>query len=187
MEIFGVSGTNGAGKDSVGELLSEKYGFLAVSVSDLLREECRNRNLPIERENLRTISAEWRRKFGLGVLVDRAVQLAEAGNYRGVLAIPMRNVGEAERIHELGGKLIWVDADPEIRYKRITSRNRSTEDQKTFEQFLREEQEEMTQSGDEATLNTSGVKQICDIFLENNGNDIEVFKSEAAKILRLAK
>lgn len=185
MKLYGIAGTNGAGKDSVGEMLAERHNFLFVSVSDLLREEARKRGQPIEREVLRTISAEWRREFGLGVLVDRAVDLFNItpDKYQGVVAIPMRNVGEAKRIHELGGTLVWVDADPKVRYNRIFSRQRSDEDKKTFEQFQAEEQAEMTQSGDEATLNMAGVKAICDVFMRNDGNDIEAFKDEAEKAL----
>ena len=185
MILFGIAGTNGAGKDSVGQMLAERHGFLFVSVSDLLREEARKRGLPIEREVLRTISAQWRREFGLGVLVDRAVEAAEKGNYKGVAAVPMRNPGEAARVHELGGKLIWVDADQKVRYDRIFSRMRSPEDNKTFKQFQQEEEAEMHHSGDEATLNMSGVKIICDFFLTNDGNDIEAFKDKAEKALRV--
>lgn len=185
MKIIGISGTNGAGKDSIGIMLQERHGFLFVSGSDMLREECRKRGLPVERENLRMISAEWRKKYGLGVLVDRAVELAKKGNYKGLATGPMRNVGEAERIHELGGTLVWVDADPKIRYERAVERSRSPEDDKSFEQFMAEEEHEMTQKGDETTLNMSGVKAICDIFMENNGNDIEKFKDEAEKLLAL--
>ena len=183
MKIIAIGGTNGAGKDSVGEMLAERYNFLFVSVSDLLRDEARKRGLPIEREVLRSISAEWRREFGLGVLVDRAVEKAKQGKYAGVAAVPMRNPGEAKRAQELGGKLIWVDADPKVRYQRIFSRNRSAEDNKTFEEFLAEEKAEMQHTGDEATLNMAGVKDISDIFLENNGNDIEVFKDAAEQAL----
>lgn len=187
MIIFGIAGTNGAGKDSIGAMAAERHGFLFVSGSDMLREECRKRGLPVERENLRMISAEWRRKYGLGVLVDRAVEQAEKGGYKGIVTSPMRNVGEAKRIHELGGTLVWVDADPKIRYERATSRNRSDEDKKSFEDFLAEEKIEMTrpEGGDEATLDMLGVKEICDIFLENNGNDIEAFKDAAEKALAL--
>lgn len=183
MKLYGLAGTNGAGKDSVGEMLAERRGYLFVSVSDLLREEARKRGLPIEREVLRTISAEWRREHGLGVLVDRAVALAEQGGYKGVIAVPMRNPGEANRVHELGGTLIWVDADPKVRYDRIFTRKRSAEDDKTFEEFLEEERIEMQHSGDEATLNMQGVKDICDIFIDNNGNDIAAFKDEAEQII----
>lgn len=185
MVIFGLSGTNGSGKDTVGIMLAERHGFLYVPVSDFLREEAKKRGLPIEREVLRTISAEWRRESGMGVLVDKSVELfnKEPGRYKGIVAVPMRNVGEAEHIHKLGGKLIWVDADPKIRYERIRKRLRTTEDEKTFEEFLAEEEAEMHQSGDAATLNLSGVKDISDIFLENNGSDINAFKDVAEKAL----
>lgn len=42
----------------------------------------------------------------------------------------------------------------------------------------------MKHSGDEDTLNMAGVKAICDVFLTNNGNDIEKFKDEAEKALQ---
>jgi cytidylate kinase len=188
MQLFGIGGTNGAGKDSVGEMLAERHNFLFVSVSDLLRDEARKRGLPIEREVLRTISAEWRREFGLGVLVDRAVEQAKKSgkDYAGVVAIPMRNVGEAQHIHDLSGTLVWVDADPRIRYNRIASRQRSAEDKKTFEQFLAEETFESNQSGDSATLDLNGVKKISDIFISNDGDDIEAFKDQVEKALELS-
>lgn len=184
-KYIGVSGTNGSGKDTVGHMLAERHEFLFVSVSDFLREEARKRGLPVEREVLRMISAEWRRDFGLGKLVDLAVDLynQKPGEYQGLVAIPMRNVGEAKRIHELGGKLVWVDADPKIRYQRIKNRARSAEDDKTYEEFLAEERAEMKQAGDETTLNVAGVKAISDIFIENNGTDIESFKNVAEHAL----
>jgi dephospho-CoA kinase len=188
MKIIGIGGTNGSGKDTLGEILANDYGYLNVSVSDFLREEAKKRGLPIEREVLRTISAEWRRDYGLGVLVDKAVELFKktGGNYKGLIAIPMRNPGEARHLKELGGSLVWVDADPKIRYQRIYSRQRSAEDQKTFEQFLAEEHAEMDHhGGDDATLNMAGVKALADIFINNDSNDIEQFKQAAQSALGL--
>jgi dephospho-CoA kinase len=186
-KIIGLSGTNGSGKDTVGEMLAAQHGYLFVSVSDLLREEARRRNLPVTREVLRTISAEWRREFGLGVLVDRAIEKCKSfgDKYVGVVASPMRNAGEAQHLKDCGGLLIWVDADPRVRYERITNRKRSLEDDKTFEQFLAEEQDEMHRQvgADEATLNMAAVKEKADIFLENNGSDVAVFQSQIEKVL----
>lgn len=186
-KIIGVAGTNGSGKDSLGEILAKYHGYMFVSGADFLREEAKKRGLPIEREVLRTISAEWRRKYGLGVLVDKAVKIFKQSNkkYKGLAVSPMRNPGEAQHIKDLGGVLIWVDADPKIRYDRISKRQRSTEDQKTFDEFLAEEQAEMQHSGDEATLSLSGVKAKADIFLENNGNDLEKFREDTKKALKL--
>lgn len=190
--LIGLSGTNGSGKDTVGHMLAERHGYLFVSVSDLIREEARKRGLPVTREVLRTISAEWRREFGLGVLVDRAIaKWKESGDqYTGVVACPMRNSGEAQHLKDLGGLLIWVDADPKVRYDRITSgnRGRAGEDDKTYEQFVKEEQEEMFRpaDGDDATLNMAGVKALADVTIENNGADIDAFKDEADKVLGMA-
>ena len=180
--IIGIGGSNGAGKDTVGALLAERHGYLFISVTELLRDEARKRGLPVERQHLRDISAEWRRAYGLGVLVDRAVAVfnaAPAGAYVGVVMSSLRNPAEADRVHELGGTMVWVDADPRVRYQRVQSadRGRSGEDNKTFETFLQEEAVEMRrQSGaDVATLDSLAVKERCDITLINDSDNIEVF------------
>lgn len=171
MKLIGLAGTNGSGKDTVGKMLADKHGFLNVSVSDLLRDECRKRGLVVERENLRMISAEWRREGGLGVLVDKAVELfsKQAAEYNGLAVGSLRNPGECTRVTELGGVNVWVDADPRIRYERIQSANRGrgAEDAKTYDQFLAEEAAEMRSSGDAATLNMSAVKKLCTVTIMN--------------------
>lgn len=190
MKIIGLAGTNGSGKDTVGHMLAERHGYLFVSVSDLLREEARRRGLPVEREVLRSISAEWRRKYGLGVLVDKAIEHFQVagGNYAGVVASPMRNTGETQHLKDIGGALIWTDADPHVRYDRISSRQRTAEDNKTFEQFVAEEQIEMVPppGSDAAVLNFGAVKQLADISILNNGSDIEEFKHQAERVLQAA-
>ncbi len=176
VKIIGTSGTNGSGKDTVGQMLAEKYNLLFVSVSDLLRIECRRRDIPVTRENLRMVSVEWRREFGLGVLVDKAVELARHSthSYDGVVASPMRNVGESQHLKDLGGTLIWVDADPRIRYERIqaTHRGRDDEDNKTYEEFLAEEAAELHPSdpNDPSVLNMNGVRALADIVIQNESN-----------------
>jgi cytidylate kinase len=193
MKIIGLSGTNGSGKDTVGYMLAERHKFLFVSGSDMLRAEARARGEEPTREVLRTISAEWRRESGhLGVLIDKAVEQYEqvAEEYPGGLVIAsLRNPGEADRVHELDGVVVWTDADQKVRYDRIIAhaaeRNRYGEDHKTFEQFSEEEAAEMTTSGDTATLNMAAVKERADIFVKNDGNDLEAFKYEAELALKL--
>lgn len=192
IRIIGLSGTNGSGKDTVGHMLAERHKFLFISVTDLLRQEARSRGDEPTRETLHTISAEWRRESGsLGILVDKATEQYNqvADKYPGGLAVAsLRNPGEADRVHELGGAVVWTDAEQRIRYDRIMShaaqRNRSAEDNKTFEQFQVEEAVEMTFSGDSATLNMGAVKEKADIKITNNSNDISAFKDQAEQAFK---
>jgi len=174
VKLIGLSGTNGSGKDTVGHVLAEQHGYLFVTLTEALRQEARNRGWAPDRRSLRTISAEWRRESGLGVLVDKAVEAFQplADQYSGLVMASLRNPGEAERLHELGGTVVWVDADPRIRYQRISQahRGRDEEDNKTYEEFLAEEQAEMHSSGDAATLDMSAVRDRADVTILNESD-----------------
>jgi cytidylate kinase len=193
MNLIGIAGTNGSGKDTLGQILADKYGYLFISVTDILRDELKRQGLPLSRANMRELSAEWRRQYGLGVLVDRAYEIykPDAEKYEGLAMASIRNPGEVDRIHELGGRLVWIDAPAETRFERIQANRtirgaeRSVDDDKTFEQFLEEEKAEMHSSGDHATLRMSEVKDKSDIFIENNGNNVEPFTAIVANNLGL--
>lgn len=192
MKIVGIAGTNGAGKDSVGRILAEEHGYLFVSVTDVLRAELRHRGLPIDRINMRTLSAEWRREFGYGVLIDRAVDAYQSamasGTYNGMAVASLRNPYEVDRVHELDGEVWWIDADARLRFDRIqrnsATRARAGEDEKNFEEFLAEEEAEMHSSGDAATLDMSAVRDKCDRKLQNGGNTLEMLEDEIAGIIQ---
>lgn len=188
-KIIGLSGTNGAGKDTVGLILHKNHGYLFVSVTDVLRAELKRQGFPIDREHLRELSASWRREFGYGVLIDRAMDVFNdqpKGKYEGIAIASLRNPFEVDRIHELGGEVWWLDADPLLRFTRIkanaASRARAEEDEKTFEEFLAEEKAEMYASGDEATLNMSAVRDKADIMLDG-GVGIPLVEQEVAALL----
>lgn len=191
MKIIGISGSNGAGKDLAGAILASKFGYYFISVTDLLRAEARKRGMPVDRESLRTISAEWRREQGLGVLINKAVEHYNElpTEYAGLAIASLRNPGEADRVHELGGTVLWMDADPHVRYDRIQAnaalRGRAEEDNKTFEQFLAEEQAEMHTSGDQATLDMSAVKAKADLTLINEFTDQDHLAAALANALQL--
>ncbi len=185
MKLIGIGGTDGSGKDSLGQFLQDEYGWLFISVTDLLRNEARKRGMPLSRGTLKHISAEWRTGSGLGVLVDKAITEfnKQPRKHSGLVLASLRNPGEADRIHELGGQVIWLDAPLKIRYQRAVKRNKGTEDQVTFKEFKAEEQAQMRHQGDETTLNLSGVKAKADIFINNDSDNLEVFKWSIGKAL----
>lgn len=191
-KVIGLAGSNGAGKDSVGDILADHHGYWFFPFTELFRAECRRRGIEVTRPHTRMISIEWREAEGLATLVDRSMRaFEEAGGftkYQGIVMSSLRHPAEAERIHALGGTVIWIDADPRVRYDRIqanaAARGRSGEDNKTFEQFLQEEQDEMHRApgAGEATLNTAAIKPLADIVLINDA-DFIALSSKLATIL----
>jgi len=191
-KIIGISGTNGSGKDSLGLSLQDRYGYMFVSVTDLLRDELRRRNLPIIRANMRMVSAQWRREFGGGVLIEKAISSWHQfrPNATGVVIASLRNPLEADSVHEHGGVVLWLDADAKTRYERVQANrysrgSRKGEDDVTFEQFLEAEKAEMFSSGDEATLNMSAVKDVSDYVIINDKPDVESLTEYVAQQLGL--
>lgn len=185
MKIIGLSGTNGSGKDTIAHMLRDEHGWLFADATQMLGDELTRRGLSHERKNKADLSAEWRREYGMAVIVDKAVELYHNGDYRGLIVGSLRHPAEADKIHELGGTMLWIDAEPRIRYDRISQNDRGrVEDKKTYEQFLAEQEREMTPSGDEATLNVSAVRDRADVVILNNGGDIEAFKAEAQEKLK---
>lgn len=190
-KLIGISGTNGSGKDTVGGILAAEHNYHFISVTDILRAELKSRGMSYERKNMRALSSEWRKKYGLGVLVDKAMEIyaSESNKYYGLVMASLRNPGEADTIHSLGGVLIWVDANPKIRYARVSGKSRgehrSVNDNKTYEEFLHDEEAEMRRpkNGDETSLAMIEVKDKSDLFLSNDTNDLDVLRATLDQLL----
>jgi len=193
VKIIGIAGSNGSGKDTIGGLLAREHNFLFVSLTDFLREELKKRQLPNTRDQTRTLSAEWRRQYGLDILVRRAFKLYKDQEhlYSGLAMASLRNEGEADAIHALNGLIIWVDAEPKIRYQRIQENfrgeDRAINDRKTFQDFINEEQAEMKlpKNGDATMLSMSAVKAKSDLFLINDGKDLNELGVKLNRLLNL--
>lgn len=190
MNIIGVGGSNGSGKDTIGEYLAGEHDWLFVNVSvDLIIPELKERGEPLERKNMAALTAEWNRTIRMGAVVDRALakyeQDSKAHQFNGLVISSLRHPAEADRIHAVGGQVVWVDADPKVRYDRIHNRGQGDKDKKTFDEFLAEENREMTHAGDEATLNALAVKARADIFIENNSS-LKSVQNQVDKALNLS-
>jgi len=184
MRIIGLSGTLASGKDVVAELLAEKHGFLHVSTGDMLRAEKKRvfGNSPeaqLKRND--PFANKLRETKGPGVLVELAYKKYQHNKDKfpsGLVASGIRSIGEAEKIKELGGIIVFVDADRKTRYERAFARKRDTNDSSaSFDEFVAMERSESPKDNeDKSIINLSVLNKIADIHLENNGSDISVFE-----------
>lgn len=186
-KIIGIAGTNGAGKDTLGELLAQRCGYKFRSVSDILREELTAQGIPHEREHMRALSTKWANEHGHGVLSVKTIEAyaeeEEREGYKGLVIGSIRRPAEAKAIQDEGGVVVWVDADRQTRYERLQQSNRGrSEDGVDFKEWSAQEDIEMRPiEGEPGSINMLGVKEIADIHLDNN---FESFKAYQAYLIK---
>jgi len=167
--IIGLTGRNAAGKGAVASLLT-KRSFSYHSLSDTLRTKLAEEGIEESRENLIAIGNRLREEGGPGVLADIMRENIVTPNDHIVDSI--RNPYEVSTLRREYDNhsfcLIAVDAKPEVRFKRLSERNRKG-DSSSWEQFLA--QEKLEESSDNpnkqqllATINEA------DYVIDNSGN-----------------
>lgn len=190
--VIGLAGTLNAGKDSLGEVLSDDYGFLHRSTSDMIRE-MKRREFGDTPQALLLRNDPYINKLrserGPGFLVQAVYddwQKEQEKYPGGCVASAIRAIGEAEKIRELGGIIIFVDADPQVRYERSQRRQRdANETGKTFDEFIATERSEIdVDPNDKSVQNLTAMKEMANIVIENNGDDIKAFQLAAIEQIK---
>lgn len=171
-EIIGIAGTNGAGKDTLGNLRLARLNARKVGLSDILRVEADKRGLSHERANLSAISTEMGIKLGAGALLTMTLlnfQETRRDDETGLSIVSVRRPAEAKVIQEAGGALVWIDADREVRYQRILEASRGrVDDMVSFGEFSEQEDREMhPKDTNPSTLNMAGVRDMSDFHVVN--------------------
>ena len=186
--LLTVVGTFGSGKDTVGEYLAEKHGFMHVSSSDIVREESRKRYDSIEREYLLKTANELREMHGADILGEMSYKryADQQDEYpAGVVMTGLRNVQGAKVVKNYGGFIVFVDAPIEIRYERVQARKRDTESEFSLEDFRKGEEKELLAAGKNHP-NLLAVKEIADYHLMND-RTLEDFEHQIEDLLTSVK
>jgi len=176
--IIGLTGKNGSGKGEVVNML-KGLNFDFYSLSDVLRDELKNNNQEITRENLIQTGNDLRKKYGPGVLADKVMQALQVDkNY---VIDSIRNPAEVQSLRRNKNfTLINIDASPEIRFERIKTRSRES-DPTTFNDFLELEKKEA--AGDVHSQNLNETTSLADIVLENN-TSLDVLRDQVKKVIQ---
>lgn len=185
-KLIGIGGTNASGKDSLAQYLVDEYGYLFVSISDMIREVAMQQEGNILRPTLFAVANKLRAEKGAGIFVELAVEkFKKSGNATGLITSSIRTRGEIESLKSSGAILLFIDADQKLRYDRITSRQRA-DDAITFDEFAKQEQAEWHQSDNPAEFSIRSVKEAADYSFMNAG-DIDAFYNDVAEKLGLNK
>jgi len=142
--ILGFVGDMAAGKGALCKYLQEKYGTNSYRFSTMLRDVLNRLYVPQNRENLQRLSTILRENFGQDVM-SRVIaeDVTHDPNY--IVAVEgIRRPTDITYLQENKGfHLIYLTADPKIRWQRLVKRNENPGDaDKTFDEFLRDEQAE---------------------------------------------
>ncbi len=177
--IIGLTGRNAAGKGAAAKFLESK-GFYYYSLSDVIREEIRKAGLELTRERLIETGRELRDTRGLDVLAREILnRIEDDKNY---VVDSFRHPAEVEAFREQPGfRLIVVEADPEIRFKRIKQRGRE-DDPVTFEEFQSVEEQEIANQEDKGQQ-LKACEQLADFRVTNDGS-LEELQEQVAVLPR---
>ena len=175
MLIIGITGTLGAGKGTVVEYLVEKKGFVHYSVRAFLLTEINRRGMPENRDSMVLVANELRGRHGPSYITDQLYyEAARIG--KNCIIESIRTPGEIDSLRAKGKFFLFaVDADPEIRYRRIAERGSET-DHISHETFITNEAREMNTS-DPNKQNLKACIRQADFVFNNDGSKEDIFSA----------
>jgi dephospho-CoA kinase len=131
---LGLTGPIASGKGEIAKILISR-GFCYISLSDIVREEARKRNIEMSRENLQNLGNSLRKKFGAGILGKTVRERIEEEPERNWVIDGIRNPYEVEELRKMEDfYLIAVTAPLETLVERVISRKR-IEDSDSIEEI----------------------------------------------------
>lgn len=142
--ILGVVGDLSSGKTTLASYMQQTYNASTYRFSTILRDITTRLYLPPSRENLQELSTILRKQFGDDLLSNIIAQDAAHDKNEIILVEGIRRPSDVIYLKELPGfHLLYLTAEPKIRWERLTQRGENPDDaHKTFQKFLQDEQAE---------------------------------------------
>jgi dephospho-CoA kinase len=180
--ILGFVGPLASGKDASKKYLEEKYGASSHRFSTMLRDILNRIYVPINRENLQNISFDLRTRFGSDTMAKVIAEDVKNDKNEIVIVDGVRRMADIIRLKDVAGfYLISINANEEIRYGRLKTRNENVgDDKKTFAEFLADEQKE-------AELEIPLVMRNAKFIINNDGSFEELYRQIDDIIISLKK
>ena len=179
--ILGFVGDLASGKGTICKYLKEKHGVDSYRFSTMLRDIVGRIYVEENRENLQDLSTFLRSRYGQDIMSKVIAKDVQNDPNQIVAVEGIRRPTDITYLQELAGfHLIYITAEPKIRWQRMVLRKENADDAtKTFEQFLKDEQAE-------ADKLIKELGQKAQYTIVNNGT-IEQFHDEMESVLNKIK
>jgi dephospho-CoA kinase len=168
---LGIAGEMGSGKGTVAKHVTQEHKGSAHRFSTILRDILDRVYLEQSRDNMQTLSTIMRKSFGEDLMAKGMYHDAQNDEHDVVVVDGVRRMSDITYLRELPHfKLVYVEADMEKRYERITKRGENTDDKtKTFEDFQKAHQDESEQQ-------IKDLRSYADYIINNDGTFADLYK-----------
>lgn len=169
--ILGITGEMGCGKGTVAEHIVQTHKGSSHRFSTMLRDVLERMHIENTRENLVILSTTFRQAFGEDIMAKTMMHDAENDQADIVVIEGVRRMDDIRYLRELSHfKLVYLEAEMEIRYERIIKRGENVdESKKTFEEFQKAHQYE-------TEIQIPDLKNYADYVVSNNGTFLELYQ-----------
>lgn len=179
MQIIGLVGEKGSGKDTFAKFFKEiikAKKVVHIRFSDLLKQTLKIWDIPQTRANLQKL-AQVLEEFGPGTVAHGIEKQIQETNAEIIILDGIRWKPDIELLKKFPNNLlIYITADLKHRFERLKSRGEKTDEaEMSFKQFQREEK-----APNELLIPEIGAK--ADIKIINNGS-IEDFEKQVEKLV----
>lgn len=180
--VIGITGAFGSGKSTAASFFEAK-GFSPIILSSFLEEEAKKiSDKKITRKILQDIGNKLRKKYGNGILAEKALAHLQKKHIEKVIIDGIRNVGEIDMLRkQTRFILLAVVADRKIRFERLVGLKRR--ERLTWELFTKLDRRDLGLGQKETGLQVTACQALADIFIDNNG-DMEAFKVKLDHFLK---
>lgn len=182
MQIIGLVGEKGSGKDTFARFLQEiikDKSAAHLRFSDLLKKTLNIWGLQTTRANLQKLAQILEEGFGSGTVAHGIEIQIQQANADIIVLDGIRWQPDVDLLQKFpGSKLIYITADPKLRFERLKNRGeKDGESLINFKQFQKEEQ-----AKNELLIPEIGSK--ADYKITNNSS-VEDFKKEVERFLNI--